>query len=37
MQCFLRLLVSEEFKAKLTKLGGYTTEKSGVIRHITSK
>lgn len=35
MQCFLRLLVSEEFRAELKKLGGYTTEKSGEVRRIS--
>ena len=34
MKSFLRLLVSDEFKAELEKLGGYSTEKTGEIRRI---
>ncbi len=37
MKSFLRLLVSEEFRAELNKLGGYTTEKSGEIKRISPK
>ena len=34
MKSFLRLLVSEGFKAELEKLGGYSTEHTGEIREI---
>lgn len=34
MKCFLRLLGSDEFRAELERLGGYTTDKTGEIRRI---
>ena len=34
MQSFLRLLTSDEFRAELDRLGGYTTEHTGEIRRI---
>jgi len=37
MQSFLRLLVSEGFRAELEKLGGYSTEHTGEIREIVSE
>ncbi|MBQ3369464.1 MAG: molybdopterin biosynthesis protein [Mogibacterium sp.] len=34
MKSFLRILTSNEFKAELEKLGGYSTDKTGEIRRI---
>ncbi len=37
MQCFLRLLVSDDFKAELDRLGGYTTDRTGEILRIAPR
>lgn len=37
MKSFLRILTSNEFKAELEKLGGYSTDKTGEIRRIVCR